>query len=106
MLKKYAKTLIIALFYLVILAVIFTLIANQLIFSSEQLIGWRYFFESNRLLFLIIHTLVYLIIYLGWPKFIACLVRVRGVVVDEIILQHAIFARNYLIALLVILEIL
>lgn len=106
MLKKHAKTLIIALIQFIFLALLAILVITQLVKAHDHFAAWEHFFTRYRLWFLLGHGLMYLGLYLVWPGLIRRLVNHSQHSIAKEQVQKAIQARNYLLGLFVLLEIL
>ena len=104
MLKNYVMNFIIALAQWVILALLSFLIITQLISASSQFSTWAFFFQTHQHLFLIGHGLVYLTLYRAWPNAIGLYVKRKHLTIGKKQWQQALFARNYVVGLFIILE--
>ena len=106
MLKKHAKTLIIALIQFIFLALLAILVITQLVKAHDHFAVWEHFFTHYQPWFLLGHGFMYLGLYLLWPGLIRRLVNQSGHTIAKERVQKAIQSRNYLLGLLVLLEIL
>ena len=106
MLNKYARTTIIAITKYILPVVLILLLAPQLVQFSPQLTKANQFFHLHQIVFLLLHSLFYLALYLLWPRIIHALVNRNAYEITQEQINSALNAKWYLLATLVFFEIL
>ncbi|STX55512.1 Uncharacterised protein [Legionella beliardensis] len=106
MLKRYLSAFIITMIQWLILVLLSAMIINQLLSTNNELLTWHVFFETHRVLFLSLHGMIYLTAYFLWPKAIAFYVKRKKLSVKPSQLKRALFARHYVVGMLVALDLL
>ncbi|STX81579.1 Uncharacterised protein [Legionella busanensis] len=106
MLKRYLSIFIITMIQWVILVLASMILVSQLVATHNHLLTWRILFQTHQSIFLILHGLVYLTVYLFWPKAIAFYVKRKKLSVEPSQLKLALFARYYVVGMLFTLDML
>ncbi|MBA2710116.1 MAG: hypothetical protein H0U57_05955 [Tatlockia sp.] len=104
MLKKVFKPTIIALFQLVMLAILAVIVVSLLLNNSESIRHWQDFFNQFKNVFLIGHSLFYMALIVLWPKLVAWLASRQAIPPEPQQLIKATQMRFYLVGILVLFE--
>ena len=104
MLKQYLRSSIIVLFQFAGLATVALLVLPLLFEKTHDLHQLNLFLSLHKNLFLLIHGLFYIVIFIGWPRLIRFFANHQQVSPNQQQINQAIHSRCYLIMTFIIIE--
>lgn len=106
MLNNIVRKTIIGISKYILPVLLLILLAPQLIQFSSKLDATNHFLKVHQVSFLTFHILFYFVLFWGWPKLILLLANRNQNELDESQIKLALQARWYLLAALVLFELL
>lgn len=106
MLNKVVRKSIIGISKTILPVLLLLLLAPLLLQFSSEFGEANHFFQIHQVSFLIFHLLFYLVLFWGWPKLVFHLAHRNENELDVSQIKLALQARYYLLAALVLLELL